>query len=159
MGKSRACKPQPAGFRIGERDAHAFAVHHPPKAGHDLAQQRVQIEGRDDAVGEVEQQTEPLAHTLRLVEIARIVDRQGDLSGNERQEADFVGRIRVDQSARDQQAAELPMRRAERQRTQRPQAQRAQALHRFREARLEQQVGNDDDFLMLVHPPRHASPP
>ena len=33
--------------------------------------------------------------------------------------------------------------------------QRAQALHRFREARLEQQVGNDHDFLMLVHPPRH----
>ena len=81
-------------------------MHHPPEAGDDLPQQRVQIERRDDAVGEVEQQTESLAHPLRLVKVARIVDRQRDLSGDQRQEADLVGRIRVDQFARDKQTAD-----------------------------------------------------
>jgi len=50
--------------------AGALALHHPPHAGDDLAQQRVEIERRNDAVRQIEQEPQALAHALRLGERA-----------------------------------------------------------------------------------------
>ena len=88
------------------------------------------------------------------MKVPGIVYRQGDLTGNQREKAHLLGRVRVDQPARHDQAAEMAMRGAEWQGAERTHAELPQAVHRLRKTRFLEKVGDDDDLLVLVHPPR-----
>ena len=80
-------------FGVGQVDTDAVAVHDAPDVGGDFAQHIAQVEIRNHAIGEIEQEFEPLLRLLRGAEIHGVVHRERNLIGHQFAESHFIGRI------------------------------------------------------------------
>jgi hypothetical protein len=128
-GEVERDQPQFAGLGIGQRHGGALAVHDVPDARRHLAQERPEIKVRNDPVREIEEQAKPLFCALGLAEVPRSVHGERDLRRRERQKPDILGSVRADEPAREHDAAQSPVGRAQRERADRSQAYELQPLH------------------------------
>src|SRR5258708_21853034 len=89
---------------------------------------------------------------LRRVEVQRVIHRQRNLVGDEREEADFLPAVGVGLQAAKSEAAEAPVYRRQRKYAYRPDPSSFQHLGYRRESGLRVQGGNYPGLLILAHP-------
>ncbi len=96
-------------FRARQRDADAVAVHHAPDVGGDLAKHIAQIETRDHAISQIEQQFQPFLGLLRRAETDGVAHGERDLAGHHITESNFFRRIGVAAHAGNHQTSQAAL--------------------------------------------------
>jgi hypothetical protein len=99
-------------LHIRQVNANAVALHHAAKIGCDHPEQIAEIQRRDQAIRQVQQEFQSLLRSPGGLKIHGVVHGERDLVRNQREELYLVLGVRVESLTGDDETAQPPMRRA-----------------------------------------------